>query len=90
MEDEDYSDRVVRAMMQSSYYKNDEAKEMAVGVLRMFMDIFDYDGFYSAYDISEAEYSKYFKITVQKYSENWHKFAMQEFERERKYNNENI
>lgn len=86
----DYKDKVFDSILISNLYNNDRERQMAVNNLKLFMDLFDYDGFYSTYDITEEEYNKYFKDTVQKSSKNWHQFAMQELERERKYNNENI
>lgn len=83
---ENYRDGVFESVMQSAYYGNDEEREMVINALKMFMDIFDYDGFFYTYDMTKDEYDKYYKDTIKKYSENWHQFAMQEFERERKKN----
>lgn len=70
---------VLESIKNSKEYDNTAHKETAIGTFRLLVDTFSLEDYMFTHDITEAEYSKYFRDTTMKHRKYLHDTLEDEF-----------
>ena len=83
MYDYEYEDSfinlVLASIKNSQEYDSESHKEIAIGTFKLLVDTFSIENHMFTHDITEAEYSKYFRDTTMKHREDLHDILEDEF-----------